>query len=95
MKNIKVNFTDANGRTSTTINGQICWAYFKQTDVYKNDEGDASFLGRAVQDFVNSIKVERKYMSKMLIEDLLLNHIMSYEFERGMETMQKAINKMI
>ena len=86
MKNIKVNYTDGEGkRTSTTISGSICWAYFKQTDIYKNNQGDSSSVGRSIQDFVNSISLSSGCLSKSLIEDLLINHIMVEEFIRGVD----------
>lgn len=94
MKNIKVNYKDlvGNKRTSTTINGVICWAYFKQTDTYKNNEGDSSSLTRCIQDFVNSISLSSGAINKSLIEDLLINHIMANEYMRGVDS-TKQINK--
>ena len=91
MKNIKVNYTDAkNNRTSTTINGQICWAYFKQTNSYKYNTGDKDTLIQEIQKFVNTIKVSNGAIDKGLIEDLMLNHIMSTEFERGMKMILRS-----
>lgn len=85
MQNIKVNYTGTDGRTSTTINGNICWAYFKTTDTWKNDEGDKTSYSKAIQEFVNDIIIEPKYLNKAVIEDLLIHSIMSHEFERGWE----------
>lgn len=89
MKNIKVNYTDADGkRTSTTINGNICWSYFKTINRGNNDIEKG--LIKEIQDFVNSIKLSSGCLDKSLIEDLLLNHIMSNEFERGIEAALQA-----
>lgn len=95
MKNIKVNYKDlvGNKRTSTTINGAICWAYFKQTDIYKNNEGDSSSVARCIQDFVNSISLSSSTpVHKSMIESLLIAHIMEHEFERGMEVIQQPLS---
>lgn len=95
MKNIKVNYRDlpGNKRTSTTINGAICWAYFKQTDTYKNNEGDSSSVTRCIQDFVNSISLSSGAVHKSMIESLLINHIMLDEFERGVKCAIDAANR--
>ena len=92
MKNIKVNYKNASGKpTSTTINGQICWCFFKTTDIFKSNEGDHSSFAKSIQDFVNSISLSWGDINKSLIEDLMLSHIMQHEFERGMEIMQKPL----
>lgn len=84
MKKIKVNYTDANTkRTSTTINPQIAWFFFKTTEIYLNGEGDSSSITTCIQDFVNNATVSVGSLSKATIEDLLLHHIVISSFERG------------
>ena len=92
MKNIKVNYMGADGkRTSTTLNGNICWSYFKT--INRGNNNIETGLIKEIQNFVNSIKVSNDYLDKSLIEDLLLNHIMSNEFERGIEAAISAANR--
>ncbi len=76
MKNIKVNYTDENGkRTSTTINRNICWRYFQNTETYKEEKGGKDSIRQEIQRFVNSIKVSNGKINQNLIEDLLINAI--------------------
>lgn len=77
MKNIKVNYIDENAkRTSTTINGTICWHFFKGSETYKNDEGGGhKAVIREVQEYVNSITISAGSLNKNLIEDLMVHEI--------------------
>lgn len=84
MKNVKVNYTDKDGkRTSTTINGNICWQYFKKSDIYKNSEGGKDSIRQEIQRFVNTIKVSNYHIDKDLIESMLLIHVICDEYQRG------------
>ena len=93
MRNIKVNYKNADGKpTSTTINGQICWCFFKTTDIYKSNEGGRSSFTKSIQDFVNSISLSSGDITKSLIEDLMLIHIMQHEFDRGFQNGRALIS---
>lgn len=84
MKNIKVNYTDYEGkRTSTTINWHLCWRYFKNTEIYKNKEGGKDSIRQEVQKFVNEISVSNGRINQDLIEDLLFIEILDVAYERG------------
>lgn len=91
MDNVKVNYIGKDGnRTSTTLNGLICWAYFKTTDAYKSSI-DMAFIQNArqslvqeVQNYVNNLKLSGgQCLTKNIIEDLLLYTIMDERFEAG------------
>ena len=94
MKNIKVNYTNEQGkRTSTTLNYNICWQYFITTDIFKSDvsmcfkDSAMPFLITEIQNFVNSIKFDyiskSKGINKQVFEELLMHSIVTYNFDKG------------
>lgn len=91
MDNVKVNYIGKDGnRTSTTLSGVICWAYFKTTDTYKSSidmvfiQNGRQLLVQEVQNFVNNLKISNgQGLTKTLIEDLLLYRIMEDRFDAG------------
>lgn len=86
MKNIKVNFKDSNNkRTSTTINGNISWAYFQNTDEFNQwlDTGNPNeilhpYITKSLQRFIKNISIhEARLLNKDVIETKLIHAIVN------------------
>lgn len=81
MKPIKVNFKDVLGnKTSTTVNGNIAFQYWIETDDCKNREDKSTLpddymkrVAKEVQKFVNEMdyQVSKDHIETSLIQALL------------------------